>query len=205
MKVIAAEFLKSCATLAQCPHDGLSSVACVGRSNVGKSSLINTLLHRKGLAKVSRTPGKTRLLNFFQVSLSDPHIRRFYLVDLPGYGYAKVAKSMREEWGALINQYLEAEPSLRGILFLVDARVVQAQDETAYRWLTAFGHRPVIVLTKMDKLKQNERRVCAEQVRKRFQLFDEEAVIAYSSVTREGSDALWKAIATMLTESVSSR
>lgn len=200
MKVITAEFLKSCATLEQCPRDGVSSVAFVGRSNVGKSSLINTLLNRKGLAKVSRTPGKTRLLNYFRVSLSDPQIPSFYLVDLPGYGYAKVAKSMRDEWGSLINEYMEAEPSLRGILLLVDARVVQAQDEAAYQWLKALGHRPIIVLTKIDKLKANERRTCITAVQKRFQLFEEDPLIVYSSLTGEGKDALWRAIKTVLTE-----
>lgn len=200
MKVTIAEFLKSCATLEQCPRDGVSSVACVGRSNVGKSSLINTLLNRKGLAKVSRTPGKTRLLNFFRVSLSDPQIPCFYLVDLPGYGYAKVAKSMRDEWGSLINGYMKAEPSLRGILLLIDARVVQAQDEAAYQWLKALGHRPIIVLTKMDKLKANERRTCITAVQKRFQLLEEDPLIVHSSLTGEGKEALWRTIRTMLTE-----
>jgi len=203
MKVISAEFIKSCATLEQCPQDGVLSLACVGRSNVGKSTLINTLLNRKGLAKVSRTPGKTRLLNFFRVSLSYPALSPFYLVDLPGYGYAKVAKSMRDEWGSLINQYLEAEPTLRGVLFLVDARVAQAQDEMAYQWLKGLGHRPIIVLTKMDKLGNNERRSCVAAVQKRFQLFEDDPVIAYSSLTREGTDALWGAIKTALVEPAS--
>lgn len=198
MKITAAEFVKSCASLAQCPQDGLPELACVGRSNVGKSSLINTLLNRKGLAKVSRTPGKTRLLNYFRISTSDPMMRRFYLVDLPGYGYAKVARSMREEWGSLINEYLASQPTLRGLLFLVDARVPQAQDETAYQWLRGLGHHPIIVLTKMDKLKGNERRQCLATLQERFQLLDDHPVIAHSSLTREGTDALWGAIRSAL-------
>ena len=198
MKITAAEFLKSCASLDQCPTEGLLELACVGRSNVGKSSLINTLLNRKGLAKVSRTPGKTRLLNYFRISTSDPMLRHFYLVDLPGYGYAKVAKTMREEWGSLINQYLSSQPTLRGVLLLVDARVAQAQDETAYQWLSGLGHRPIIVLTKMDKLKGNERRNCLAALQQRFQLLDDDPVIAHSSLTREGTDALWGAIRSAL-------
>jgi ribosome biogenesis GTP-binding protein YsxC/EngB len=118
MKITAAEFVKSCASLDQCPTEGLLELACVGRSNVGKSSLINTLLNRKALAKVSRTPGKTRLLNYFRISTSDPMLRHFYLVDLPGYGYAKVAKTMREEWGSLMNHYLSSHATLRGVLLL---------------------------------------------------------------------------------------
>jgi GTP-binding protein len=198
MKIIAAEFVKSCASLDQCPEEALLELACVGRSNVGKSSLINALLNRKGLAKVSRTPGKTRLLNYFRISTSDPMMRRFYLVDLPGYGYAKVAKSMREEWGSLINQYLTNQSTLRGLLFLVDARVAQAQDEAAYQWLRGLGHRPIIVLTKIDKLGGNERRNCLAALQERFQLLDDDPVIAHSSLTREGTDALWGAIRSAL-------
>jgi len=198
MKVTAAEFLKSCANLDQCPTERLLELACVGRSNVGKSSLINTLLNRKGLAKVSRTPGKTRLLNYFRISTSDPMLRQFYLVDLPGYGYAKVAKSMREEWGSLINHYLSGQATLRGVLLLVDARVAQPQDETAYQWLRGLGHRPIIVLTKMDKLRGNERRNCLTVLQERFQLLDDDPVIAHSSLTREGTDALWRAIRSAL-------
>jgi GTP-binding protein len=200
MKITAAEFLKSCASLDQCPAEGLLELACVGRSNVGKSSLINTLLNRKALAKVSRTPGKTRLLNYFRISTSDPMLRHFYLVDLPGYGYAKVAKTMREEWGSLINQYLSSQTTLRGVLLLVDARVAQPQEETAYQWLRGLGHRPIIVLTKMDKLKGNERRNCLTALQERFQLLDDDPVIAHSSLTREGTDALWGAIKSALAE-----
>jgi GTP-binding protein len=194
MKITAAEFVTSCAELDQCPREGLLELACVGRSNVGKSSLINTILNRKGLAKVSRTPGKTRLLNYFKISTSDPMLRHFYLVDLPGYGYAKVAKTMREEWGSLIDRYLSTQSTLRAVLLLVDARVGQPQDEAAYRWLNGLGHRPIIVLTKMDKLKGNERRNCLAALQKRFQLVDDDPVIAHSSLTREGTDALWGAI-----------
>ena len=194
MKITAAEFLKSCAVLAQCPQDGLLELACVGRSNVGKSSLINTLLNRRGLAKVSRTPGKTRLLNYFRISTSDPRLRHFYLVDLPGYGYAKVAKTMREEWGSLISRYLANQSTLRGVLLLVDARVTQAQDEAAYQWLKGLGHRPIIVLTKMDKLNGMARRNCLAALQERFQLLDDDPVIVHSSLTREGTDALWGAI-----------
>ena len=200
LKITAADFVKSCASLKQRPQDGLPELACVGRSNVGKSSLINTMLNRKGLAKVSRTPGKTRLLNYFRISTSDPALRHFYLVDLPGYGYAKVAKTMREEWGTLMDQYLSGHSTLRAVLLLVDARVEQPQDEAAYQWLKGLGHRPILVLTKMDKLKGNERRACLAAFQKRFQLLEKDPVIAHSSLTREGTDALWEVIRNALTE-----
>src|SRR2546430_10098401 len=98
MKIVSVEFTRSWYGPEQCPGDRLPEVAFVGRSNVGKSSLINSLLNRKGLAKVSSTPGKTRTINFFRVTTTDPSVRRFYIVDLPGYGYAKVAKPVRCHW-----------------------------------------------------------------------------------------------------------
>src|SRR5262245_66481171 len=105
MKILAADFIKSCVVPEQFPADRLPEIAVAGRSNVGKSSLINSLLHRRGLAKVSRTPGKTRAINLFLVSTSSPSLPRFYLVDLPGYGFAKVSKSVRAQWGPLIESY----------------------------------------------------------------------------------------------------
>src|SRR5579885_2795646 len=128
MKIVDAVFVKSCGRVSECPSDSLPEVACVGRSNVGKSSLINSLLHRRSLAKVSRTPGKTRLLNFFRVTIATPGLQQFYLVDLPGYGYAKASKSLREQWGPMIETYFAERQELRGVLFLVDARGVQEQD-----------------------------------------------------------------------------
>ena len=137
MKILSAEFIKSCAKPEQFPHDGLPEVAFVGRSNVGKSSLLNSLLHRRKLAKVSRTPGKTCTANFFRLIAGDPVLKRFSWVDLPGYGYAKVAKSVQAQWGPMIEGYLTERPELMGVLLLVDARGVERHDVTTFAWLRA--------------------------------------------------------------------
>jgi|RhiMetdeSRZDD1v2_1073273.scaffolds.fasta_scaffold132383_2 GTP-binding protein len=194
MKVLGVEFLKSCATSAQYPRDILPELACVGRSNVGKSSLINALLNRKALAKVSSTPGKTRLVNYFVVETDDPALRRFYLVDLPGYGYAKVPKSLREQWGPLMEGYFAERSLLRSVLFLVDVRVARPQDVLTYQWLLEVGRQPIVVVTKIDKLSRSERSRSLAALRAHLQLTDSDPMIACSSVTREGTEELWRAI-----------
>ena len=128
MRILTAEFIRSCAGPEQFLKGELSEVAFIGRSNVGKSSLINSLLQRKGLAKVSRTPGKTRLVNLFRITSDDSGLARFVLVDLPGYGYAKVSKALRAEWAPLIEQYLDGSEQLRAVVVLVESRVLSEQD-----------------------------------------------------------------------------
>lgn len=198
MKILSAEFMKSCTSPDQFPRDRLPEVACVGRSNVGKSSLINSLLNRKGLAKVSGTPGKTRVLNFFRVSTSEPVLKHFYLVDLPGYGYAKVSRSVREEWGPMIERYLSGRSELRSVIMLVDARGTQRLDETTFAWLTGLGLSPIVVATKIDKLNQSQRAKNLAAIRESLGLPNTVPLIPYSSVTREGVNELWKAIREML-------
>src|SRR5215813_7342154 len=128
MRILTAEFIRSCAGPEQFLKSDLPEVAFIGRSNVGKSSLINSLLQRKGLAKVSRTPGKTRLINLFRVTSSDPGLANFVVVDLPGYGYAKVSKALRAQWAPLIEQYLGGSEQLRVVVLLVESRVLSEQD-----------------------------------------------------------------------------
>ena len=128
MKILTAEFIKSCRAPEQFPADRLDEIAFVGRSNVGKSSLINSLLSRRTLAKVSKTPGKTQAVNFFLVTTTEALASRLYFVDLPGYGYAKVAKSIRTEWAPLIERYVVRSQSLKGIVLLVESRVIAPQD-----------------------------------------------------------------------------
>jgi len=169
-------------------------VACVGRSNVGKSSLINALLNRKALAKVSGTPGKTRLINYFVVHTADSSLRRFYLVDLPGYGYAKVSKSVREQWAPLMERYFAERLQLRSVLFLVDVRVLQPQDALTHRWLREVGREPIIVVTKIDKVLRSQRAKSLAALRAHLELDESVPVIACSAVTREGIAALWHAV-----------
>jgi GTP-binding protein len=198
MKVLNAEFVKSCEQPDQFPHDRLPAVAFVGRSNVGKSSLINSLLRRKGLARVSRTPGKTQQINFFRVTTDDPRARAFHVVDLPGYGYAKVSKAIRARWRPLIDAYLTGSEGLKGIVLLVDSRGTEAQDAAAFDWLADSGRPLVFVATKVDKLTRSERAASAAAIRDLFGLSDGNPLVAYSSVTHEGRDELWGEISTLL-------
>lgn len=198
MKILTAEFVKSCEAPDQFPRDRLPEVAFVGRSNVGKSSLINSLLQRRGLAKVSGTPGKTRLINFFRVATTDPLLPRFYVVDLPGYGYAKVSRSVRAQWGPMIEGYVTQRAELRGLVLLVDARGAERHDATTFAWLREIGREPVVVTTKADKLKRGERRAAEDAIRDALTLTDRDGLVAYSSTTHEGRDALWRAIRAMV-------
>jgi len=191
MKILAAEFIKSCVAPEQFPPGDLQEVAFVGRSNVGKSSLINSLLNRRDLAKVSRTPGKTQAVNIFLISTSDPHLSRFHLVDLPGYGFANVPNTVRNQWGPLLESYLRDRAALLRIVLLVDSRVVTEQDRQTMAWLRSVGHDPLVAVTKIDKLKSQERVKALRQIHQSLGIGEEDAVIPYSSVTGEGRDRLW--------------
>ena len=194
MKILNAEFIKSCVSPEQFPAGELPEIAFVGRSNVGKSSCINSLLNRRELAKVSRTPGKTRAVNLFLVSTSDPALPRFYLVDLPGYGFAKLAKSVRAQWAPLLERYFMNRPSLLSVIVLVESRVVTEQDQQTIAWLRSIGHLPLIVGTKVDKLKPGERVRTLRETQANVQLAEGERFIPYSAVTGEGKDQVWGAL-----------
>jgi GTP-binding protein len=194
MKIFAAEFIKSCVTPEQFPSGRLHEIAFVGRSNVGKSSLINSLLNRRELAKVSRTPGKTRAVNVFLVSTSDPDLSQFHLVDLPGYGFAKVSKSVRTQWGPLMEDYLVGRTSLLAVVMLVDSRVVTEQDRQSIAWLRSIGRNPLVVATKVDKLKPSERVRTLKQTHRELGLTDGDLLIPYSSMTGDGRDRVWRAL-----------
>lgn len=151
LKITAAEYITSAPTLKECPDWDLPEIAMVGRSNVGKSSFINTLTHRKNLAKTSNTPGKTRLMNFYRI---DP---AFALVDLPGYGYAKVSKTMQAQWQKHFQVYLQKRPNLILVVQLIDARHgPQDSDEQMLSWLEHRDIPVVLVLTKVDKISRND-------------------------------------------------
>ncbi len=190
MKILNAEFIASATEPSQFPAGGLPEVAFAGRSNVGKSSLLNALLGRKSLARVSRTPGRTRLLNFFRVVLSDKHGAEFVFVDLPGYGYAKVAKAVQEQWGPLIEGYLAARSALRGVVLLSDVRRGEQEEINLARWVQEQGLGLIAVATKIDKLPRGQR---VQGIRDLEALLDV-PVIGCSAETGEGMDAVWKAI-----------
>jgi GTP-binding protein len=194
MKILAAEFIKSCVSPEQFPSGNRHEVAFVGRSNVGKSSLINSLLNRRDLAKISRTPGKTRAVNVFLVSTSDPDLSQFHLMDLPGYGFAKVSKSVRTQWGPLMEDYLVDRASLLAVVMLVDSRVATDQDCQTLAWLRSIHRNPLIVATKVDKLKPGERVRTLNQTHRVLGLAEGEMLIPYSSMTGDGRDRVWRAI-----------
>ena len=202
MKILNAEFVKSCEQPEQFPRDRMHAIAFAGRSNVGKSSLINSLLRRKGLARVSRTPGKTQLINVFLVTTDDPKVPNLHVVDLPGYGYAKVSKTVHARWRPMIEQYLTGHDGLRGVLLLVDSRGTERQDMEAVNWLLRRGLPVLLVATKSDKLSRSERAGCLAALRDAFGLPEDADVVAYSSVTHEGRDELWQAIRKMVMSDV---
>ncbi|HET7563634.1 MAG TPA: ribosome biogenesis GTP-binding protein YihA/YsxC [Gemmatimonadaceae bacterium] len=174
------------------PATTLPEIAFSGRSNVGKSSLLNTLVRRKALARVSQTPGKTREINFYGVNDA------FTLVDLPGYGYAQISKREREQWRPLIEGYLRTSEQLRGVVQLIDARHdPSALDTQMLAFLADLGAPTVVALTKVDKLQPSERAARLERTVQQLEL-DEEQVIPFSSVTREGRDDLARAIVSLV-------
>lgn len=190
MIIRSVEFAGSVASADTPPPDALPQVAFSGRSNVGKSSLINTLLRRsrQKIARVSSTPGKTQLVNFFRVN------DRFHLVDLPGFGYAKVPVKTRETWTALIEGFLERSAHLRGVIHLVDSRHPPTRlDHTMMEYLSRIEVPALVVLTKVDKLKQSERRRSIDRAQKDLQL-ESEQILPFSSKTGEGRQELLDAI-----------
>jgi GTP-binding protein len=174
------------------PASELPEIAFSGRSNVGKSSLLNKLVRRKALARVSQSPGKTREINFYRVNHS------FLLVDLPGYGYARVSKSMRQQWRPLIESYLRTSGALRGVVQLVDARHAPTGDDLQMlEFLAELGVPTIVALTKIDKLSRSAARERIEAAQRELGL-DEEQIIPFSAVTGEGRDELAEAIVSIV-------
>jgi GTP-binding protein len=188
---VRARFVTSAAEPNQFPPEGLPEIAVVGRSNVGKSSLINTLTGQDGLARTSRTPGRTRLINWFEVD------DKFHLVDLPGYGYAAVSREVRESWRPLIESYLSDRKVLAGVLLLIDVRRGPQEDELDFvPWLEAREVPIVVALTKADKLAKNKRMLEVAKANKQLGLRRDP--FAVSAQTGDGIDALWRAIVGLL-------
>lgn len=185
MKIVSAEFITSAASLAQVSRERRPEIAVAGRSNVGKSSLINCLLRRRGLARASKAPGRTQLLNFFLVN------QEFYLVDLPGYGYAKVPDSVRRAWGPMVEEYLAAAPDLRGVILLIDARQgVTEKDLQMKGFLDDLSLDCLLVLTKIDKLRRTARDAQIRDAAGALGLGDPRQIIAFSAKSGEGREAL---------------
>ena len=194
MKILSAEFLISAKTPGQYPRHPLPEVAFAGRSNVGKSSLINTLLHRKGLAKTSGTPGKTQAINFFLINA------RFFLVDLPGYGYAKVPREVRASWQPMVETYLQQRHTLRAIVHIVDLRhPPTVQDVQLREWLQHQGVPVVAVATKADKVTPGRRAEHIHSVRQGLAMPADEPLLLFSAQNREGRPQLWRRLEALMT------
>ena len=190
MKVVSSEFVKSAFAEEHWTTDNLPEIAFLGRSNVGKSSLINSLLLRKGLARTSNTPGRTQSLNFFLIN------SQFYFVDLPGYGYAKVSKATRGEWGKLAHDYLAKREPLALSIQLVDSRHAPTkQDLQLHEWLEHNGKPYLTVATKADKLSSKQLLKSLEEIGQELKTSE---VIPYSAVTKQGRDEVWKKISDAL-------
>lgn len=193
MKFHSAEFVMSVGFVRQLPRDGMAEIAFAGRSNVGKSSLVNRLFNRKNLAKTSNTPGKTRTLNFYAVN------RRYYFVDLPGYGYAKRSQRERQAWGKLIENYVRDRPSLKGFVQLIDARHDPSREDLQMiDWLMS-GEKPfLVVATKADKLSGNKLRNRLNQTRRILAFHGNFDLLPFSATTGRGKDAVWRWIGEVL-------
>jgi GTP-binding protein len=188
MQIKSAEFVTSATKPSEYPPALLPEIAFAGRSNVGKSSLINTLVNRKRLVKTSSTPGRTQLINFFDIN------RQMGFVDLPGYGYAKVPVSVRKKWGPMIETYLSGRKTLKAVVVIMDIRRIPRQEElNLLGWLAHYSIAGILVLTKTDKLSKNKQTKQQHLIARALERETEDFIL-FSAKTRRGRDALWDAI-----------
>ena len=189
MKIRSSEITMSAVHRHQYPTDRIPEIALAGRSNVGKSSLTNALLNRRNFARTSSTPGKTRTINFYLIN------KEFFFVDLPGYGYAKVAKSEKDKWGQVMERYLQDRDELCAIFLLVDIRhEPTADDKMMYDWIKYYGYDCVVVATKADKISRGQYLKHLSVIRKKLQLEKDEKIIPVSSSKKTGIEELWSEI-----------
>ena len=192
MIIKSAEFVTSAVKTSQYPPEVLPEIAFAGRSNVGKSSLINTLVNRKRLVKTSSTPGRTQLINFFDIN------QNLTFVDLPGYGYARVPAAIRKKWGPMIETYLSTRQTLKGVVIIMDIRRLPREEEqNLIHWLAHYSIASILVLTKTDKLSKTKLIKQQAAIIKALAVVKED-VILFSAKTRRGKDAVWDAILTLV-------
>ncbi len=178
-----------CGITSKLPENTLPEVAFAGKSNVGKSSLINALMNRKSYARISATPGKTQTINFYNIN------QELYLVDLPGYGYAKVSEKEKMEWGKLIERYLHGSSQLKIVFLLIDIRhAPSANDKMMYSWIIDQGFYPVIIATKLDKIRRSQKDKQLKILREGLELLKGTKIIAFSAETKQGRDEIWEFI-----------
>jgi GTP-binding protein len=189
MKITSVNFIKSAREPSQYPKSLLPEVAFAGRSNVGKSSLINVLVNRKRLAKTSTTPGRTRLVNFFVIN------NLLYFVDLPGYGYARVPLSVKMDWGPMVERYFRERENLRLVILILDVRRDPSEDDLSLiEWFRFYRICFLVVLTKIDKLSRNQIRIRQQRIKEILGLSPDSYMALFSAKTGEGKGTVWKEI-----------
>ena len=180
-----------CGITSVLPENNRPEIAFAGKSNVGKSSLINALMNRKSYARISATPGKTQTINFYNIN------EELYLVDLPGYGYARVSEQEKEKWGQLIERYLHGSSQLKAVFLLVDIRhEPSANDKMIYEWVVSQGYHPIIIATKLDKIKRSQVDKHLKMLRTGLSLVPGTKIIPFSSMTKQGRDEIWELVET---------
>lgn len=178
-----------CGITSTLPKNTLPEIAFSGKSNVGKSSLINALINRKSLARTSGQPGKTQTINFYNVN------GELYFVDLPGYGYARVAESVKEKWGKMIENYLHSSEQLKAVFLLIDIRHEPgSHDKNMYDWILNQGYQPIIIATKLDKIKRSQIQKHLKMVREGLQAAKETVIIPFSAETKQGREEIYECI-----------
>ena len=186
-----------CGITSKIPENLLPEIAFAGKSNVGKSSLINGLMNRKSLARTSSQPGKTQTINFYNIN------EQLYFVDLPGYGYAKVSESIKQKWGKMIENYLHKSKQLKAVFLLIDIRhEPSANDRNMYEWMTYHGYEPIIIATKLDKINRSQRQKHIKMIRQSLSMPGEGKIFPFSAVTKEGRDEIWEYIEGLLIDPI---
>ena len=180
-----------CGITSKLPMNDKPEIAFAGKSNVGKSSLINSLVNRKALARTSSQPGKTQTINFYNIN------EEMYLVDLPGYGYAKVSENEKVKWGQMIERYLHSSEQLKAVFLLIDIRHdPSANDKMMYDWIVDMGYDPIIIATKLDKIKRSQVQKHVKMLREGLNLVPGTKIIPFSSTSKQGRDEVWNLIET---------
>lgn len=193
MKIIKSDLHAIAVGPSQYPKDELPEIAFAGRSNVGKSSFINSMINRANLARTSGKPGKTRTINFYIINES------FRFVDLPGYGYAQVSKSEREKWGHIIEEYLTERENLREIILIIDIRHEPSeQDLMMYNWIKSFGYKGLVIATKADKISKGKWQRHINIIKKKLEIEDTSLILPYSSDNKVNKEKAWKVLGDIL-------
>lgn len=184
-----------CGITSSIPENILPEIAFAGKSNVGKSSLINGLMNRKSYARTSAQPGKTQTINFYNIN------EELYFVDLPGYGYAKVAEAVKEKWGKMVENYLKKSKQLKAVFLLIDIRhEPSANDKNMYDWITYNGYHPIIIATKSDKIKRSQLQKHMSLIRKGLGAGSDTIILPFSALNKQGRDEIYQQIDRLLTK-----